>query len=135
MNHRNNSHWTNDECPMSCLGPRSNVSNSSNIRNQLTPNKNRRPYSTGDKYKGPVQSRYQRPYRRENTRIPSGTLSPDLKTKQMLPTQQPPGRVVTLPPTDKEVNFVLNDFESNLIINDNEEHLDRSINVFVESSN
>jgi len=51
----------------------------------------------------------------------------------MLPGQRTPGRVVTLPPTDKEVNFVLNDFESNLIINDNEEHLDRSINVFVES--
>ena len=55
MNHRNNSHWTN-ECPMSRLGPRSNVSNSSNMRSQLTPNKNWRPYPTGDKYKGLLSS-------------------------------------------------------------------------------
>jgi len=117
MNHRNNSHWTN-ECPISRLGPRSSVSNSSNIRSKLTPNKNWRPYPTGNKYKVSAPSRYQRPYRRENTRIPSGRLSPDLKMKQMLQSQRPPGRVVTLPSTDKEVNFVLNDFESNLIIND-----------------
>jgi len=82
-------HWTNDDCPMSRLGPKPGVSNFRNYRSQQAPSSNRRPYPTIDRYRRTDSTRNQRPYRREDCKLPVGTMSQSLKIKPPLQSQRP----------------------------------------------